>query len=427
MKTRVFNKTLFYVIKWIILSILTSIVVTLSICLFVYVMDLVERYTTLWKWYYLFLPVALFISGLIGQISPSASGHGTEKVIKTLKSKDAKFNPIAIPLKFASSVITLSAGGSIGEEGPSTQIGSGVADLVARLFKLDIKERKELIICAMSAVLSAILGAPIGGAIFAIDLIDEKKMQLKHMPFNIIASLTGFFIFRLFNLNTFTYDISSLNFDIISNINTNTFINLGFSLIAGIFFGLVALSMILLLIYFENVSNNINIYKPLKGLIGGVLLIILTLIFSNKYLGIGTHHISEIINGGNANIYDFFLKMLFTVLTLSFCGSGGILTPLLFVGAFSGYSFAVIFGLNTQLFSAIGLFSVLAGASHTPLSCMIISFEIFNNPSISIMVIICSLISHFICNGFSVYPAQLEKPKNINVYSIEKQLYTKIA
>ena len=67
----------------------------------------------------------------------------------------------------------------------------------------------------------------------------------------------------------------------------------------------------------------------------------------------------------------------YTSLTLSFGGSGGIVTPIFFVGAAAGGLFATVFRLDVARFSAIGLVSLLAGAANTPISASIMAVELF--------------------------------------------------
>jgi H+/Cl- antiporter ClcA len=75
--------------------------------------------------------------------------------------------------------------------------------------------------------------------------------------------------------------------------------------------------------------------------------------------------------------YDFILKTLFTSLTLGAGGSGGIITPIFFVGTTSGTMFGQLIGDHILLFSALGFVSVLAGTTNTPIAAIIMAVELF--------------------------------------------------
>jgi H+/Cl- antiporter ClcA len=82
--------------------------------------------------------------------------------------------------------------------------------------------------------------------------------------------------------------------------------------------------------FFENVSGRINLNKIYKAIIGGSVLVALSFVFSTNYFGLGIDTIKNAIEGKSVNSLAFILKMLFTSITLSFGGSGDIITPIFF-------------------------------------------------------------------------------------------------
>ena len=98
------------------------------------------------------------------------------------------------------------------------------------------------------------------------------------------------------------------------------------------------------------------------------LVVGLTYLFSTRYLGLGLETIEASFRGKATDWYAFLVKPLFTATTLSFGGSGGIVTPIFFIGTTAGMFFAMIMNLNLGTFAAIGLVSVLAGAANTPIA-----------------------------------------------------------
>jgi H+/Cl- antiporter ClcA len=112
---------------------------------------------------------------------------------------------------------------------------------------------------------------------------------------------------------------------------------------------------------------------PLKGLVGGFSLILLTLLLSKQYLGLGLDTILSCLHGKIFPWYTFIIKTVFTSITLSFGGSGGIITPIFFVGATAGSFFAHLFHLDPATFAAIGFLSLLAGAANTHIAASIMA------------------------------------------------------
>jgi H+/Cl- antiporter ClcA len=104
--------------------------------------------------------------------------------------------------------------------------------------------------------------------------------------------------------------------------------------------------------------------------------------------------------------YAFIIKILFTTITLNFGGSGGIVTPIFFVGATSGTLFAEIMRLDIATFSAIGLVSLLAGAANTPVAASIMAVELFG-PKIAPYAAVACVISFLMTGHRSVYPSQV--------------------
>lgn len=156
----------------------------------------------------------------------------------------------------------------------------------------------------------------------------------------------------------------------------------------------------------EILSKKLQIWKPLKGIIGGVALVALTLIFSNRYLGLGVDTIRSSLLGRDVPWYAFLVKILYTSITLSFGGSGGIVTPIFFIGSTAGSFFADIMGADQATFSALGLVALLAGAANTPIAASIMALELFG-PKLGPYAAIACVISFLMTGHRSVYPSQM--------------------
>ena len=156
----------------------------------------------------------------------------------------------------------------------------------------------------------------------------------------------------------------------------------------------------------DRLSERIKIWAPLKGLIGGTVLVGLTYIFSTRYLGLGLVTVEASLRGQAPEWYAFLVKPLFTSITLSFGGSGGIVTPIFFTGTAAGTFFANITGLNVATFAAIGFVAVLSGSANTPIAASIMAVELFG-PSVAPYATVACVISFLMTGHRSVYPSQV--------------------
>lgn len=104
--------------------------------------------------------------------------------------------------------------------------------------------------------------------------------------------------------------------------------------------------------------------------------------------------------------------MMFVTITLKFCGSGGIVTPILFVGATLGNTLGQMWGEDIQFFTAIGMVSLLAGAANTPLTASMMAIELFGD-GITLYAVVTCLTSFLMAGHRTVYPSQvLLSPKS---------------
>jgi PII-like signaling protein len=190
-------------------------------------------------------------------------------------------------------------------------------------------------------------------------------------------------------------------------------------IVAGALFGLAAR-------FFSEFSHLVTAsfrsvcpYAPLRPVIASVILIGLAYVLGTReYLGLGVWS----PNPADATIAGFFLpgrvdhwswlwKTIFTVVTLSSGFKGGEVTPLFFIGAALGNALAALFGAPSDLFAGLGFVAVFAGATNTPLACMIMGVELFGSLHSVYIAVACFVA--YLCSGHSsIYMAQrLGTPK----------------
>jgi len=402
------------VLKWIILSVSVGIIIGYAVGIFLEILhgSFNYRKQTIIP-YFLFLPFALVISTFLVKVfAPTAEGHGTEKVIEAVHKSDGKINIAVIPIKLLATVLTIFAGGSAGKEGPGAQIGAAAASLFADIFRFSKHDRKKLVICGISAGFASVFGTPIAGAIFGVEVLFIGAIMYDVLLPSMVSGLTAYMIVRSLGIAHGSYNVLFVQ----STTNEMLFMEV---LFAGVFFGIISVLFIKILKVVHNFSkkSKLNIY--LKSFLAGLVIVGLTFIFGEKYLGLGLDTILNAVTTGKRVFwFDSFVKMIFTSITLSFGGSGGILTPVFFVGATSGHFYADIIGGYAPLFAAIGFVSVLSGATNAPIAASIMAVELFGIEIAQYAAISC-VISYLITGHKSVFPSQILAMKKCGAFDVE--------
>ncbi len=400
MKKAFIEETVLFIsiIKWAILAALTGIVVGLSGVIFLKLLGWSTSQFQTQQYYFLLLPLALFLSSLmIKCLAPDAEGHGTEKVIEAVHKRWGKIKLAVVPVKLAATIITITGGGSAGKEGPCAQIGAGMASTLADLLRLTKEDRKKLVICGISAGFATVFGTPIAGALFAVEVLVLGKILQDVLFPSLVSAIISFQLAKFLGLSYFHQTIHLGPFSQILFMEV---------LLSGLYFGLIAFLLVETLKLAEKSAKKIKIWKPFKGLIGGTLMVILAFVLSPSYLGLGINTIESAINGEPVPALAFIWKILFTSITLNTGGSGGILTPVFFIGTTAGSTFAHIFNLNPAIFAAVGLVALLAGAANTPIAASVMAIEMFG-PQIASYAAVACVVSYIAAGHRSVYASQL--------------------
>ena len=408
------------VTKWLVLSSFVGVIIGATVTLFLNILKFSEESQSLlpFKYYYL-LPFALLLTvWLVKKFAPDAHGHGTEKVIEAVHKKNGKIELAVIPVKLLATVLTIFAGGSVGKEGPGAQIGAGMASFVSDFFHFSEKDRKTLVICGIGAGFASVFGTPIAGAIFGVEVLIVGLIRYDVLLPSFIAGFSAFSTAQFLGIK-YTY----------FNIHFQQQIGLDLPLImqvvlAGVFFGMISDITITMLNKISQGISKLPMNKYFKAFFGGVVLILLSLVVGEQYFGLGLGTIDEMLTVHNYSSldipwYTFLFKTLFTSITLGVGGSGGIVTPIFYIGATSGHWFGTLIG-NDQVafFAALGFISVLAGTTNSPIAATIMAMELFGL-DVAHYAAISVVISFLMTGHRSVFASQILAMKKSGLLEID--------
>ena len=407
------------VTKWLFISSVIGIVIGAGVTFFLKLLEMSENSQDLlpFKHYYL-LPFALLLTvWLIKRFAPDAEGHGTEKVIEAVHKKSGKIDLAVIPVKLSATILTIFAGGSVGKEGPAAQIGAGLASFLSDILSFSKDDRKKLVICGIGAGFATVFGTPIAAAIFGLEVLVIGLIRYDVLLPSFIAGFSAFTTAQYLGV-TYTY----------FNIHFHQYVSLDLVLIgqvilAGLFFGLISDITISMLRGISKSIKNISFNVYIKAFLGGVLLVALSFVVGDQYFGLGLSSIDNALQSSpyfsnDIPWYSFLVKMLFTSVTLGVGGSGGIVTPIFFIGATSGHWFGTMMGDHITLFAALGFTSVLAGTTNAPIAATIMAMELFGL-EVAHYAAISVVISFLMTGHRSVFASQILAMKKSDLLKID--------
>lgn len=317
------------------------------------------------------------------------------------------------PLIFITTVITHLFGGSAGREGAALQIGGSLGASIGKLIKMDDSDKHIMTLCGMSAVFAALFGTPVTAALFSVEVISIGILYYSALVPCILSATISYAITEKFHI-TPTYFILNQ----VPEMSLATGIRvIILSVAAAVLSILFCMSMQVIGKTFKKYLKN----QYLRILVGGVLLVLLTLaVRCNDYNGAGMNIIEQAIHG-TAKPEAFILKLLFTCITIG-CGfRGGEIVPSFFIGATFGCTLGGWIGLDPGFGAAMGLVCLFCGVVNCPLASLVLSIELFGASGILLFAIGCS-VSYMLSGYYSLYSEQKIiysklRPHYVNLYT----------
>jgi chloride channel protein, CIC family len=352
-----------------------------------------------WGALVILLPVVggLLLTFLINNYAPEARGHGVPEVMDAIYYHGGIIRPIVAVVKSVASAIAIGTGASVGREGPIIQIGSALGSTLGQLIRMPAGQRIILVAAGSGAGIAATFNTPIGGVMFAIELMMPEVSARTFLPVAIATGLATF-IGRIFFGPQPAFSVPPL-----TPLAVDSALTLCLYAALGMIIGLAATAfvrgLILLEDLFEHVPNR-YLRHALGMTLVGVMMYGFFRAFGHYFIeGVGYATIQAILvgqlSGGALLLLLFGGKLLATTLSLGSGSSGGIFSPSLFMGATIGAVFAAALNalhlplqLDVPSFAMVGMGAMVGGATGAAMTAVTMIFEMTRDYNIVLPMIL---------------------------------------
>ncbi|HEY1748146.1 MAG TPA: chloride channel protein [Xanthobacteraceae bacterium] len=341
-----------------------------------------------WGAFIILVPVigGLIVTFLITNFAPEARGHGVPEVMDAIYYKEGVIRPVVAVIKSLASALSIGTGAAVGREGPIIQIGSAIGSTLGQMVRMSPWQRITLVAAGAGAGIAATFNTPIGGVMFAIELMMPELSARTFLPVA-LATGTATFIGRIF---FGIYPAFVIPRSLLASQAPASLPSLLLYAVLGALVGLAAAAFIRALSFAETIFERIaNPY--LRNVIGmlaiGVLIYVLLRTAGHYYVeGVGYSTIQAILSGSlalPALLFVLFVaKIAATSVSIGAGASGGIFSPSLFMGATLGGAFGLVVnqfvpveGLGVITCAIIGMAAMVGGGTGAAMTAVTMIFE----------------------------------------------------
>lgn len=376
-----------------------------------------------WGPFVVLVPVAggLVVVWLTRTFAPEARGHGVPEVMDAIYHQEGRIRPVVAVAKSFASAISIGSGAAVGREGPIIQIGASFGSTIAQLLGIAVWQRITLIAAGAGAGIAATFNTPLGGVMFAVELMLPEVSSRTFLPV-VLATATATFIGRLWFGVEPPFLVPSPPFD---EVTVTSLISMGGFALLGVLCGLTSFAFIRLLTVleyrFEHIRN--DYIRHVSGMfVVGFMMLGFAHFYGNYYIS-GTSYgaITEILHGNISTISLLLLlfaaKLLATTISLASGASGGIFSPSVFFGTTLGAAFGGALvalwpevGFNPIEFAMVGMAAVVGGATGAAMTAIVMVFEMTRDYVIIVPMVVAVALSIGIrrwCSKENIYTIKL--------------------
>jgi chloride channel protein, CIC family len=350
-------------------------------------------------WRRVLVPVlgSLVMGILLYRYFPDARGSGVPQTKTALFARDGVISLRTIVGKFICTAGTLACGIPLGREGPSVQVGGGIASVLGRFLGLSPKNVKKLIPVGAAAAIAAAFNTPLAAVLFTLEEV-VGDLNAPVMGAVVLASATAWVVLRLLLGDNPLFKVPQ--YHLVHPLEFAIYALLG---VAG---GIISVAFTKLLLAIRARFLRFPQWTVWFQPVAGGLVVGLMGWFVPQVLGVGYGYVGDVLNGGLALKLMLLLIALKIVAVSTSYGSGnagGIFGPSLFIGAMLGGSvgtvahhFLPMHTATAGAYALVGMGTVFAGVVRAPMTSVLMIFETTRDYAVIVPLMISNLVSLFI-------------------------------
>jgi CIC family chloride channel protein len=358
-------------------------------------------------WHRAFVPIvgSLVMGYLLYRYFPDARGSGIPQTKAALYAREGRITAGTMFGKFFCTSATLASGIPLGREGPTVQVGGGIASVLGRHLGLRPERVKALLPVAAAAAIAAAFNTPLAGVLFAL----EEVVGDLHAPVLgsvVLASATSWGMLRMLLGNEPLFKVPQ--YQLVNPWEFAIYAVLG---VAG---GLISVAFSKLLLGMrEKFLKFPQKTVPFQPVVGGIVVGVMGW-FVPQLLGVGYNHVGEVLNGGMAlKLMLLLLVLKLFAVTVSYASgnAGGIFGPSLFLGAMLGGTIGTVahnllpaYVATPGAYALVGMGTAFAGIVRAPMTSVVMIFEITRDYAVIVPLMISNLVSFFIASRLQKQP-----------------------
>ena len=359
------------------------------------------------RWRRVLFPVAgsLGIGYLLFRYFPDARGSGVPQTKAALFARDGRITLRTVLGKFFCTSATLASGIPLGREGPSVQVGAGIASVLGRFLRLRPEKVKALLPVGAAAAIAAAFNTPLAAVLFALEEI-VSDLNAPILGSVVLASATSWLVLRMLLGNNPLFKVPQ--YKLVHPLEFAIYAVLG---VAG---GLVSVAFTKLLLdmreRFLRFPQKTVWFQP----VAGGLVVGLMGWFVPQVLGVGYSYVGDVLNGRMAfNLMVLLVVLKLIAVTTSYASgnAGGIFGPALFIGAMLGGAVGTVahhllpaHTATPGAYALVGMGAVFAGIVRAPMTSVVMIFEMTQDYAVIVPLMIANLVSLFISSRLQRQP-----------------------
>jgi CIC family chloride channel protein len=342
------------------------------------------------------LTVGGLLVGVIGKLfRVPTRGGGITTIMQAVSLKGGYISLRQTAPRDWAAIVTVATGGSLGREGSMALLASAIGSYSGRRFRLSTQQLRVLVCAATAAALAAVYNAPIGGSLFAMEIL-MGNFALEVLGPVVVVSVISTLVFRSCMGNLPRFDVP--HYDLVSAWELLPY------LVLGLLAGVLSILFVRALFGSQDVFERIPIPNWLKPAVGMLLVGAIGIwyphVFGNGFEAVNLTLRQQVPIALLLALIP--IKIVASSLTFGAGGAGGLFTPSLMIGALLGGSFG--YGAHwlfphvtagSGAYALVGMGGVLAGTTHAPLTAIMMIFEQTNNYQIVLPLMFVCIVSNF--------------------------------